>query len=184
MKKIYTFTLESEDYPSERFRYKLRLFAYLMYGELYNYDGDGFTPLNINDKIVCNRIYDGKYDGQYYLDSDVYDDGYINYEPFLIGNRSFGLTVVDDTIDENVLYELIRQVLFIMKFDCKVKINSVSYEATDINDETHRRKALCLAYANLGCEVPPKKFGLNLSKKKILKRRYNMNNFIRVMGRY
>ena len=44
-----------------------------------------------------------------YLDSDIYDDGYINYEPFLIGNYSFGLTVVDETINEEILYYLINQ---------------------------------------------------------------------------
>jgi len=182
MKKIYTFTLDGEDSPSEKFRYNLRLFAYLLYDYLYNYDGDGVTPLNINEKIVCNKIYDGKCSNEYYLDSDLYDDGYINYEPFLIGNYSFGLTVVDETINEEILYDLINQVLFMIKLNCKIRINSVSYEAKDINDESQRRKALFMAYSNLGCQLPSKKITPGFSRKKILKRGYGQN-FVRAIGR-
>jgi len=45
MKTIYAFTLESDDYHSDRFRYDLRLIAFLLYDKIYNYDGEGYTAL-------------------------------------------------------------------------------------------------------------------------------------------
>ena len=167
MKKIYTFTLDGDDYPSDRFRYNLRLFAYWMYDKLYNYYGDGFIPLNINKNIVYNGIHEEK-NGEYYLDSDLFDNGRINYEPFLIDNCSFGLTVIDESIDENVLRVLIKETLSELSISYNVSFDVVSYCAKDKNDESQRKKAINLIYNNLNNKVPPKKNTFGFGKKKIL----------------
>ena len=182
MKKIYTFTLGSEDYPSEKFRYDLRLFAYWMYDKLYNYYGDGFIPLNLNNNIKYNAIHEGIKRGEYYLDSDIFDDGYIYYEPFLIGERSFGLTVIDDSIDEKTLQDLIKEVLSELQLDYSVIIGSACYCSKSSNDESQRRKAISLVYNNLRCEMPARNIILGFSKKRILNRGYG-ENFMRVSGR-
>ena len=102
MKKICTFTLEGEDYPSKDYGDKLRLFAYMLYDLVYNYYGDGIIPLNINKNIVYNKLHVGFMNSGYFFDSDVFDNGFINYEPFLIGTHSFGLTILDNLISEDI----------------------------------------------------------------------------------
>jgi len=173
MKRIYAFTLDGEDCVSSKFRSNLRLIAYLMYDSIYNYDGsDDYKALIINKNIIYNEIIEGtggcrfanygesaddytKY--EYYLSSDVYDDGYINYEPFLIGDRTFAITVDDRYISEDALRELLEDNLNITKLEYSYKITSIGYLSSDINDEKNRKKAIRLLFSNLGCQPVKKK---------------------------
>jgi hypothetical protein len=59
MKTIYAFTLESDDYHSNRFRYNLRLIAFLLYDKIYKYYDDDYIALIINKKIRANNIHMG-----------------------------------------------------------------------------------------------------------------------------
>lgn len=144
MKRIYAFTLDSEEYPSSksRFRFDLRLMAYLMHDLIYNYDGEGYTALIINDTIKNNNIREGSQRGEYYLDYNEYNEKYINYEPFIIGTYSFALTIDDEVMGEDVLYELMEQVLILINKQYKYRISSVSYESKNINDEKNRKRAV------------------------------------------
>lgn len=157
MKKICTFTLEGDDYPSKDYSSKLRLFAFMMYDAIYNFYGDGLIPLNINKNVVYNNIHYDSLEDYYFLDSDVIDNGYINYEPFLIGKRSFGLTLCDGLISEKDLLNLVKQVSYMLKINNKVTIRTVEYYAKDTDDEKNRRKAIFTAYSNLNCEPPQRK---------------------------
>lgn len=164
MKKICTFTLEGDDYPSKDYRDKLRLFAFMLYDFVYNYYGEGIVPLNINRNIVYNNLHCEKMDGGYFFDSEVFDNGYINYEPFLIGKHSFGLTLCDDLISERELMNLVGQVLYMLKIDKKVTLRTVEYYSKDADDEKNRRKAIFTAYGNLGCEPPQRKLIFSIKK--------------------
>lgn len=164
MKKICTFTLEGEDYHSDIFKSNLRLAAYLLYDFIYNYDRDGIVPLNINKNIVYNNLhFDGNCVG-YYFDSDVFDNGYVNYEPFLIGQYSFGLTIIDETLSEDKLMELASQVFYILKLNYKVTIKMVEYYSKNSDDESNRRSAIGVACGNLGCVAPRKKIACEIKR--------------------
>ena len=104
MKKIYTITLDNEDYPSECLWDDVRIIASMVYDYIYNYIGDNCIPLDVNSDIIYNNIFYSRcskfacYERSHYqLDSDIYDDGYINYEPFIVGRNTFGMTIVDDS---------------------------------------------------------------------------------------
>lgn len=178
MKKIYTFTLDSEDYPSDKFRYNLRLIAYLLYDSIYNYDGEGFTALNVNKNITYNDIHEG-YKDSYYMDSDLYDDGYINYEPFIVGDRTFGLTINDEMMSENLILELLNDSIRLARLDYRVLcVNSLSYPSNNINDERYRSKALEALFYKLNCKVTKR---VSLVKKLVNSNKYR--NRLNVCGR-
>lgn len=145
MKRIYAFTLDSDDYPSNKFRQNLRLIAYLLYDSVYNFgDIDSKRPLIINNSIKYNTIYEGGYghNGGYYLRYDDYDERYINYEPLVLGEKSFALTVDDSLISEEDMCLLLEQNLGLMRVNYKYKINSIAYGSKDKDDEKNRKKSI------------------------------------------
>jgi len=154
MKTIYTFTLEGENYPSSKFDNDLRLFAHILYETIYNYDGENSTPLNINKNIEYNHINENSeywdYGSQYKLDSDLYDDGFIDYEPFILGNDSVGLTISDESFGLKTIEAMIQEVLELLKFNYKVKINFVRYDARNNEDERNRSNAMRTIFNVLG----------------------------------
>jgi len=139
MKKIYAFNFDDEECLTDDFKSKIRLVAYLLYDSIYGYDD--LIPLNINKNIVFNRIHEG-FDNSYYLDSDIYDDGIIRYEPFLLGDRTFALTVDDELISEDEIRYLFNSVLNMIKIRGNVNVFSENYFSKDINDERNRNKAI------------------------------------------
>ena len=142
MKKIYAFTLDSDDYPSDRFRYNLRLIAFLLHDLIYNYDGEGFTPLIINKSIGFNNIYPGNGRNEYSLEYDNSDLKYTNYEPFLIGDKSFGLTLNDKYINNETICNLMNEVLLLVKTNYSYNIKTICYDSKDFEDESNRKKAM------------------------------------------
>lgn len=171
MKKICTFTLECDEYPSRDYNDKLRLFAFMMYDSIYNFYGDGLIPLNINKNIVYNNLHYDSFKNYYFLDSDVVDNGYINYEPFLIGKRSFGLTLCDDLISEKDLMDLVSQISYLLKIDKKVTLKTIEYQSKDADDERNRKKAIITAYNYLNCKPPQRKFIFG-NKKAVIDNKY------------
>lgn len=155
MKKIYAFTFEGEDYLSDKFRNNLRLIAFLLYDYIYNYIGDDVIPLNINKNIVFNRIHESK-NNTFYLDSDYYDDGFINYEPFIINRRCFALTVLDELISEKEIKSLLDSVLHMVNVHCNVKIFSECYFSKNKSDEKNRNKAINVLCERIGCQSDKK----------------------------
>lgn len=176
MKKIYAFNFDDEECLTDNFKSKIRLAAYLLYDSIYGYDD--LISLNINKNIVFNRIHEG-FNNSYYLDSDIYDDGIINYEPFLLGDKTFALTVDDKLISEDEIRYLLNSVLNMVKIHGNVKVFSENYFSKDINDERNRNKAI-----NSLCD----KMGLRLYKKIdfIRKLVYNgrTNKKVSCCGRY
>ena len=155
MKTIYTFSLESDDYPSDSFDNKLRLIAHLLYDYLYNYTDENDTPLVINDNIEYNRINETSC-FQYKLDSDLYDDGCIYYEPFLVEAKTFCLTVFDNKINFSEIQNMVQYVIELLGLNYKVTINSVSYQAKNLDDESNRYNAIRLIYEKLSCRFTRK----------------------------
>lgn len=153
MKKIYTFTLENDEEPSEKFINDLKLVAYMLYMEVYNYYSDDYIPVVLNDKINGNVLNNCNGFSNYTFAHEEIIDGGVYYEPFIIGVNSFGFTVVDEMIDQSIINELIQYVLRMLKLNYKVTINYFSYSAEDINDERNRKKAINHVFENLGFKM-------------------------------
>ena len=154
MKRIYAFTLDNDDYPSKKFGFDLRLLAYLLYDTVYNYDGDNYTALVINKNIMPNRIHDGFYPNEYYFDYDEYDDRNFNYEPFLLGNSSFALTIDDAIMSEETLRKLFDYVLRLTGLNYKYKVDSKNYFSNNKDDERNRKKTINSLIDTIGCGYP------------------------------
>lgn len=146
MKTIYAFTLESDDYHSSKFRYDLRLIAFLLYDKVAKYYDDTYTALIMNSKIKYNEIYIGRSSSEYYLDYDEYNEKYFNYEPFLIGNKSFALTIDDQIMtDETIcrlMDETIYEIFLISKVNYSYSFKKNGYLSKDKEDERNRKKAI------------------------------------------
>ena len=145
MKKIYTITLDSEEGFSRCIGDDIRIIASMVYDQIYNYIGEDIVPLNINKYIVFNDIHYGHKvlyginDGyKYLLQSDIYDDGYINYEPFIVGKKTFGMTIVDDSFDITIVEQIVNYVLNLLKLNYNFLIEEFPYQSRDIEDETCR----------------------------------------------
>ena len=169
MKKIYAFTLDSEDYPSSKFRHNLRLIAFLLHDLIYNYDGEGFTPLIINKSIGFNNIYPSNRSNEYRLEYNEHNIKHVNYEPFLIGDKSFALTVNDDYIDEFTVCNLMKEVLLLVKSNYSFNIQTISYVSKNLEDESNRKKAINQLF-NIIEKVKEDK------NKLVRKREFNLNS--------
>lgn len=146
MKTIYAFTLESDDYHSSKFRYNLRLIAFLLYDKIYNYDSDKYNALVTNKKIKNNKIHTGYSNSEYYFDYDECNEKYFNYEPFLIGKNSFAFTIDDRFMDEGIICKLMDEIIYeiflISKVNYGYSYEKNGYLSKDIDDERNRRKAI------------------------------------------
>ena len=153
MKKIYSFTLDSDEYPSIRRNIynDLRIIAYILYKEIYNYYGYEDCPLNINPLIEYNNLNEEK--GtlfSYKFDSDKCDDGYTYYEPFIVGNKTFCFTIVDNNFDDKIISECLEYVMNLLRLNYKVIINKYEYNAKDINDERYREDTIRRIFNEFG----------------------------------
>ncbi len=143
MKKIYTFTLDSDDYPSRGLYDDVRVIAALVYDCIYNYYGEDNVPVSTSKNIVYNELRDAYHaDGKYIMDSDKNDDGYINYEPFISGSRTFGFTVVDDSISYSELMKMVNYVLGLARVNYRVSIECFPYPSKDMDDESNRDEVI------------------------------------------
>ena len=153
MKKIYSFTLSSDEYPSSsrKFAEDLRLIAHMVYSEIYNYYDESQLVLNVNKNIEFNNLNEDYNGHNYMLDSDIYDDGYIYYEPFLVANNTFCLTISDLSFDEENIMQIVNYVLNLLKFNYKVTIDSISYVSKNKDDEKYRDMAIRTIFNKIGC---------------------------------
>ena len=146
MKTVYAFTLEGEDYHSSKFRYNLRLIAFLLYDKIFKYYDDKYMALVINSKIKDNKIHIGHSNNEYYLDYNECNEKYFNYEPFLIGNNSFALTIDDQIMDEQIICRLMDETIYeislISKVNYSYTYNKNGYLSIDREDERNRKKAI------------------------------------------
>lgn len=142
MKRIYAFTLDSDDYPSEKFRHNLRLIAFLLYDTIDNYDVRENTALIVNKVVKNNGIYEGSASNELCFEHDCDDLKYTNYEPFIIGNCSFALTINDEVMSEQVICDLMDYIIRLLSLNYQYTVRSIGYPSKNINDESHRKKAI------------------------------------------
>lgn len=158
MKKIYTFTLEDEEGLSQHDRNNLKLVAYLMYDQLINYEYRENKSILVRNKYIKqNELYERLVNGIYYyrFDSDLASDNEYLFEPFMIGEDSFGITVYDGIISGVEIENILDTVKKMIHFDKNIFIDSLNYNSS-LDDEDNRidtikriREKISYMYGNI-----------------------------------
>lgn len=165
-KRIYTFTLEDDEYPSEYLTNDIRIIARLMYEELKVQDYESDNPILIQSKmiqenylsLISNNIY-----RQYKFESESSQLGYQMFEPLMIDGKTFGITVNDGMISREELEELLEKIKKLIKFNFNFKIDSIVYTSKNKDDESKRNKAI----KEIGEKLTPSKIEKPLVRKLI-----------------
>lgn len=165
-KRIYTFTLEDDEYPSEYLTNDIRIIARLMYEELKVQDYESDNPILIQSKmiqenylsLISNNIY-----RQYKFESESSQLGYQMFEPLMIDGKTFGITVNDGMISREELEELLEKIKKLIKFNFNFKIDNIVYTSKNKDDESKRNKAI----KEIGEKLTPSKIDKPLVRKLI-----------------
>ena len=141
MKKIYTFALDDEIPLSDDVKSNIKLIAYVLYEELHDMDYESSMPILVyNDKLIVNDLYEKKnsYGYVYNFKSEQINYDKRLFNPMMINDYTFGITVNDGTIYEEKLLELLNKIMIMLKVEYNFVINSELYFSENINDETNR----------------------------------------------
>ena len=145
MKKIYTFTLDDSEVLSERSKNDLRLMAYLVYDQLVAYEMRENKNLLVRGKYIKeNELYERMENGIYhyrFASDEIYMENYF-FEPFLINDYSFGMTVYDGVISNMEIEMILDSVISLIHFDKEIYIDSIVYDSINENDEDNRIDAI------------------------------------------
>lgn len=141
MKKIYTFTLDDDIPLSDIVKGDIKLIAYYLYEKIHDMDYGSDTPILVsNNFLKVNHLYEKKdYQGYiYYFESEHMNSDSKMFNPTLINDLTFGITVYEDRIDDNKIYELLRDTMMMLKLRYNFRISSNLYYSVDDEDETKR----------------------------------------------
>ena len=165
-KRIYTFTLDDDDYPSEYLTNNIRIIAILLYEELKVQDYESDNPILIQSKTIQENylvLVDNYLYSRYKFGSEDNKQDYQMFEPLMFDGRTFGITVNDGTINEEQLMALLNKVRKLIKFDFDFKIDSIVYTSKNKDDESKRNKAI----KEIGEKLAPSKIDKPLVRKLI-----------------
>ena len=141
-KKIYTFTMDDEDYPSREFKDNIKVIASLVYDELKCLDYENPKPILVHGKKICDNIlyetnvFNG--DCRYTFISEKYGKENYLYEPLLLDDKTFGVTVYDENITMHEMTTIIDNVLKLLRLNYQFSIDEFSYISKDADDESKR----------------------------------------------
>jgi len=141
MKKIYTVTLEDDDIPLQHnISSDIREIAYWVYAELGKFDKqilciDNDRELNANG-LIKNELYDiATKEGYIYkFDSDLKNVDSRLFEPFILGAKTFGFTVYEDSISDSELCIIIDNILKLLRMNYKYSVSSILYDDKNIKN--------------------------------------------------
>ena len=142
MKRIYAFTLKTDEEYTKEVNSNLKLIAYMLYETIRNFWDGGRSPLSMSKNVKYNMLLDKDDEYQYRFYSDVHDVGKTYYEPFLLSDYTFCFTVYDDVIDEDLIRYLLKNVLGLTRTDYEFDITSIDYFSEHEDDERYREKAI------------------------------------------
>lgn len=151
MKRIYTITLDGDDPLYGNFKNDIRMIAMMVYLEIDDsYSYGTYSPLDKSKYLKRNKLRLLPYDLDfnvfnkcaYSLESDLSNNKKLKYEPFIVNQRTFAFTIVDDDFDEDKLRKIVMQVLGNLKLGYRIRIESFPYEAKDADDVRFRDKTV------------------------------------------
>ena len=138
MKEIYVISLD-DDVPLRSSTYgDIRQIAYLLYDNLDCRNGH-ILCIDNDNTLIRNELYEVYSSTNdtytYRFASDRSNIDYRKYEPFMINNNSFGITVYEDSITKDELYLMLMQAISFLDFKkCGYKFNITSIKFNNSND--------------------------------------------------
>ena len=140
MKKIYSFTLDDEVPLSSNTPSDIREIAFWLYEELCKYS---FPIVCVDEDktvdeygLIKNDLYDIKI-GDRYVYKFTSDESKIDsrmFEPFILHDRGFALTVNEGVITDDDIVKSLNYVLNLSRLNYKFNINSVTYDESNIKN--------------------------------------------------
>lgn len=143
-KKIYVFELDDE-YSSNNYKNDIRVIAEVMYEEVREVDCISSKQIIIHSNgIYDNILYESKVGNEYRytFESEKVNSNYELYEPLLINDRMFGITVYDESIEMYEMVRILNRVVEFLGMNYHFSIREIIYDSKNDNDESNRRNAL------------------------------------------
>ena len=141
MKRIYTFALDDEIPLSDDVKSNIKLIAYLLYEELHDLDyGSNMPILVYNNELLFNDLYEKKndYGYVYRFKSECFEYDKRMFNPMMINDYTFGITVNDGALNDEKILMLLNKVMKILRIKYNFILDSEVYFSKDIYDETNR----------------------------------------------
>lgn len=136
MREIYVISLDDEIPLTDNVGSNIREIAYLLFDEFNKYDRE-ILSLD-NDYLINNELYESysstsdKY--IYRFTSDKSSIDYRMYEPFIIGDTSFGFTTYKDSTTEEEVRYILSSVSNTLNFNYNFNISKKIYNNNNINN--------------------------------------------------
>ena len=136
METIYMFSIDDDISQSIDIVNQFKVLCYLMYDEIGALEADNGKRVLYRKNITYNELLESGDNGiyNYRFKYDDYKSG--KYEPFMLDNYSFCLTVNGGAITFDEVTFLLEKVKEIAKFNYNVTVESVDY----IDDETNANR--------------------------------------------
>lgn len=146
MKKVYTFTLNDEDIPSVEVKSDIKLIAYWLADAIVNMSEEDQEILVLNENLHDNFIYDTIENNHlgYSLESDSDLQHYYKYNPTILDDVTFAITVYENRIKDNEVLDLFNQTLKEIQEVSHIKLTSSNFLITTsfYEKDTKRHKTL------------------------------------------
>lgn len=142
MKKVYTFTLNDEDIPSIEVKSDIKLIAYWLADTIENISEENQEILVLNENLRDNSIYDTVENNHlgYSLESDNDLQHYYKYNPTIINDVTFAITVYENRIKDSELLDLLNQTLKEIQEVSHIKLTSSCFKiTTSLYEEDSKR---------------------------------------------
>lgn len=176
MKKIYTFTLDDSEVLTGGKDTIVKVIAYIVYEKIRQIDYESLSPILVSNKTLkINELLEKYRDGQfvYSLLSEKDDNNSLMYQPVLIDENTFGITINDGTIDDGEIEVVLEESLKFMGWKYKFNIDSILYEAKNQEDESNRKNAIKkIGKKNIGSSHVKNKIRFTIPVSQMF-RRYN-----------
>lgn len=146
MKRIYTFTLDDSECVSSEVFNVIRVMAYLIYTKLRELDYQSQNPILCNSSLLeYNELYErciGSDKFSYSLLSDKENKDKVLYDPVIINNNTFGITVNEGIVNDGDLAIILDDCLKFMHYNYKFNMNSIVYNSIMGNEYKARLDAI------------------------------------------
>lgn len=176
-KRIYAFTIDDDEYSSEDISNNVKAIASLMHEEIKNIDCDNPNPILVHSKkLFYNQLYEScTLDGYVYsFESEKGNRDYTLYEPLMINNRTFGITINDNSVSMYDLVLMLDKILKELGLCYQFSVVDKSYLCANNDDESKRILAIREINKSLGYKInsgnnQPKKLVRVIPKLKMIR---------------
>ena len=136
MKEIYAFTLDDDIPLSNDVFSHIREIAVLLYDELNIFDRN--ILCTEDDNLIYNYLLEvysnNNVNCSYKILSDKFKEDYRKFEPFIIGNRTFAITVYKDSISVDEIQLYLNRIINSLNLNYNFNITTQEYNGRSIKN--------------------------------------------------